>query len=472
MAMFNGADASDLRAILKSYYKDDVPNLLGRESPLLQKMRTSYVEGKEVSYPAIYSAGGAVSGDAVVAEALANEGNFKASEWKVMPGQLFSVIKFDSKEVLASKTKKGAYMKLAGAKVYAQTVRFRKALASSLYSRGYGELAVLGDVYAFVGSQPIAIKVPSNVIQSVQVGSAIVVKKSVADATEQVVLKVTKMSASNKTLTVVPAGTYTSEATDIICFKGAMDSAGNNLFPRGLAEWIPTIGAREGSDWENYIAVPCNGINRSAYVEALAGSFVNGSSKSTILETIQELILTLRNQGSKADMIVMNPIDRMKFEKEIDAANRIFTKADTKATRSVSVGLKDISVAFQTSIVDTIIDDPFLSEGLVYILDSDYIEYWCLSNLSTPKDTGKDADAPDNLEDPMAFDSKAEDTDSSYKLLVDNFLSVVPGGLGQNGETTRVTINLFGTIGVLNTAVHGACVLPGYDVTKIVQCVK
>ena len=34
-------------------------------------------------------------------------------------------------------------MKLAGAKVYAQTVRFRKALASSLYSRGYGELAVL-----------------------------------------------------------------------------------------------------------------------------------------------------------------------------------------------------------------------------------------------------------------------------------------------------------------------------------------
>ena len=81
--MFNGADASDLRAILKSYYKDDVPNLLGRESPLLQKMRTSYVEGKEVSYPAIYSAGGAVAADGTVAEALANEGNFKAQEWKV-----------------------------------------------------------------------------------------------------------------------------------------------------------------------------------------------------------------------------------------------------------------------------------------------------------------------------------------------------------------------------------------------------
>ena len=472
MAMFNGDGASDLRAILKSYYKDDVPNLLGRESPLLQKMRTSYVEGKEVSYPAIYSAGGAVSADATVAEALADEGNFKAQQWKIEPGQLLSVIKFDAKEVLASKTKKGAYMKLAGAKVYAQTVRFRKALASSLYSRGYGELAVLGDTYSFVGSQPIAIKVPSNVIQAVQVGSAIVVKKSVADATEQVVLKVTKMSASTKTLTVVPAGTYTSEATDVICFKGAMDGAGNNLFPRGLAEWIPTIGARQGSDWENYISVPCNGINRSSYVEALAGSFVDGSAKSTILETIQELILTLRNQGSKADMIVMNPADRAKFEKEIDAANRIFTKADTKAARSVSVGLKDISVAFQTSIIDTIIDDPFLSEGLVYILDSDYIEYWCLSNLDVPKNTGKDADAPDNVEDPMAFDAKAEDTDSSYKLLVDNFMSITPGGLSVNGETTRVVINLFGTIGCTNTAVNGAALLPGADPTKIIQCVK
>ena len=134
--------------------------------------------------------------------------------------------------------------------------------------------------------------------------------------------------------------------------------------------------------------------------------------------------------------------------------------------------MSDISVAFQTSIIDTIIDDPFLSEGLVYILDSDYIEFWTLSNLDTPKNTGKDADAPDNIEDPMAFDSKAEDTDSSYKLLVDNYLSVVPGGMGTNGETTRVTVNLFGTIGVMNTAVNGCAILPGYDATKIVQCCK
>lgn len=470
--MFNGTDASDLRAILKSYYKDDVPNLLGRESPLLQKMKTSYIEGKEVSYPAIYSAGGAVAADATVAEALANEGNFKAQEWKVQSGQLFSVIKFDAKEVLASKTRRGSYMKLAGAKVYSQTVRFRKALASSLYSRGYGELAVLGDDYAFVASTPINITVPSNVIQAVQVGSAIVVKTAVADATEQTVLKVTKMSASNKTLTVVPSTTYTCNATDVICFKGAMDGAGNNLFPVGLASWIPAIGARQGADWENYISVPFNGINRSTYVEALAGSFVDGSAKTTITETIQELIMNLRNQGSAANMVVMNPKDRLAFEKEIDAANRIFTKADTKAARSASVGLKDISISFQTSFLDTVIDDPFLSEGLVYILDSDYIEYWTMSNLDTPKNTGKDEDAPDNMSDPMSFESKAEDTDSTYKLLVDNYLSVVSGGLGRDGETTRVTLNMFGTIGVMNTAVHGCALLPGYDANKIVQLVK
>ena len=95
-----------------------------------------------------------------------------------------------------------------------------------------------------------------------------------------------------------------------------------------------------------------------------------------------------------------------------------------------------------------------------------------MSNLSTPKNIGKDADAPDNIEDPMAFDAKAEDTDSNYKLLVDNFMSITPGGMGTNGETTRVTVNLFGTIGVMNTAVNGCAILPGADPAKIIQCVK
>lgn len=471
MAMFSSNDAADLRAMLKTYYKDNVPNLLGRESPLLQAITTSYVEGKEVSYPAIYSAGGAVAADGTVAETLANDGNFKASEWKVEPGQLFSVIKFNAKEVQASRTRKGAYMKLAGAKVFAQTVRFRKALAASLYGRGFGELAVLGNAVSFVTTGN-TISVPSNVIQAVQVGSSLVVKTSVDSATEQVTLKVTGMSAANKTLTVVPSVAYSANATDVICFKGAMDGAGNPMFPQGLAGWIPTIEGRDasGSVWPTYIATPFNGINRSAYVEALAGSFVDGSAKSSIAETIQELQVMLRNQGSKADLIVMNPFDRLKFEKEIDAYNRIYTKADTKAARSVSVGMKDISVAFQTSILDTVIDDPFLSEGLIYILDKDAIEYWCLSNLDTPKNNGLDENQP-GVEDPMKYDNDGKENDA-YKLLVDDFLSIVPGGMGTDGETTRVTLNCFSTIGILNTAVNGAALLPGAVAANIIQCVK
>ena len=44
--------------------------------------------------------------------------------------------------------------------------------------------------------------------------------------------------------------------------------------------------------------------------------------------------------------------------------------------------------------------------------------------------------------------------------------------MGTNGETTRVTVNLFGTLGVMNTAVIGACLLPNADPAKIIQCHK
>lgn len=471
--MFDTNDAADLRAMLKTYYKDDVPNLLGRESPLLQKIKTSYIEGKEVSFPAIYSAGGAVAADGTVAEALVSDGNYKAQEWKVEAGQLFSVIKFNAKEVLASRTRRGAYMKLAGAKVYAQTVRFRKALASSLYSRGYGELAVIPASTAFTGDNATetTLTVGSNVIQAVQVGSSLVVKPAVASGTILATLKVKAMSASTGTLIVTSNTTHTASAAEVICFAGAMDSSGAPMFPGGLANWIPTIDARSGAGWTSYISTAWSGINRSPYVEALAGSFVDGSSKTSIAETIQELQMLLRNQGSAADLIIMNPRDRLAFEKEIDAYNRIYTRADTKAARSVSVGVKDISVAFQTSILDTVIDDPFLSEGLIYILDSNSIEYWTMSNLDTPKDTNKDPLAPDNTVDPMASEAKAQDVDTPYKLLVDNYISVAPGGMGTNGESTRVTISCYSTLGMYNTAVNGAAILPGYAASNIIQCV-
>jgi hypothetical protein len=125
------ANASIL-AMLKVYYKDGVENLMFRNSPVLKKIKKERVEGKTQNFSAMYGRGGAVGGDFLVAKNNAATVS-KAVEFAVEPGQLFSVYTMNSKEVQASQTKRGAYMKIAGEKMFAASESFRKTLAAALY---------------------------------------------------------------------------------------------------------------------------------------------------------------------------------------------------------------------------------------------------------------------------------------------------------------------------------------------------
>ena len=132
----------NIKALLKVYYKDGVENLMFRNSPLLKKLQKNRIEGKTYNFSAMYGRGGAVAGDFTKARALASTVS-KNVEFAVEPGQLFSVYSMNAKEVQASQTKRGAYMKVAGAKMFAASEGFRKTLAASLYGRGYVKLLFL-----------------------------------------------------------------------------------------------------------------------------------------------------------------------------------------------------------------------------------------------------------------------------------------------------------------------------------------
>ena len=128
--------------ILKVWYKDGVENLLFRNSPLLKEITKTRVEGKTQNFAALYGRGGAVSADFLVAQAKAAK-TARNAEFSVVPGDLFSVYSMNAKEVQASLSKRGAYMKVAGNKLFAATEAFRKTLAASLYGRGFGEISYL-----------------------------------------------------------------------------------------------------------------------------------------------------------------------------------------------------------------------------------------------------------------------------------------------------------------------------------------
>ena len=104
---------SSILAMLKVFYKDGVENLMFRNSPVLKKIKKERVEGKTQNFSAMYGRGGAVGADFLVAKNNAATVS-KAVEFQVEPGQLFSVYTMNAKEVQASQTKRGGYMKIAG----------------------------------------------------------------------------------------------------------------------------------------------------------------------------------------------------------------------------------------------------------------------------------------------------------------------------------------------------------------------
>ena len=200
------ANASIL-AMLKVYYKKEgIQNLLFRNSPLLKKMNKERVEGKEQRFAAMYSRGGAAGGDFTAAKTQAAT-VAQTAEFCVTPGQLFSVYTMNAKEVAASRSNAGAYMRVGGAKMFAASESFRKTLAAALYGAGYGEIcAVPSGGWTFTASTPTTITLPEDAIMKIDVGSKLVVKatRETAETSAQNTLTVNAINGT--TVTVTPAG--------------------------------------------------------------------------------------------------------------------------------------------------------------------------------------------------------------------------------------------------------------------------
>ena len=230
----------NIKALLKVYYKDGVENLMFRNSPLLKKLQKNRIEGKSYNFSAMYGRGGAVAGDFTKARNLAASVS-KNVEFAVEPGQVFSVYTMNAKEVQASVTKRGAYMKVAGAKMFAASEGFRKTLAASLYGRGYGELCFAPASVEFTQDTAADITLPMDAIMKIDVGSELVSKTSVAGDSTSVKATLSVNSITGTKVNVTPSATYETAATDVICLAGSIDASGAPLLPVGLGGWLPAV---------------------------------------------------------------------------------------------------------------------------------------------------------------------------------------------------------------------------------------
>lgn len=460
---------SAILSILRTWYKDGVENLLFRNSPVVKEIGKVRVEGKEQRFAAVYSRGGAVAGDFLVAETKAAQ-NVKNAEFIVTPGQLFSVFTYNAKEVQASLGKKGAYMKVAGNKAFAATESLRKTLAAAFYGKGYGELQVLGatNASAVAGASAgdsVELTLKDSVIMKIDVGTDLVLKTSVSSATEATVLTVTKIDGNTVTVTVVTAYAGAA-ATDVVALRGSMDASGNPILPAGIDAWLPVVGGRSGTDWTNYISTTFFGVNRSVNSEGLAGNFYYDASNTTYKADVQELLRKVRRKGSQADMIIMNDSDWLKLADEIQASNTYFTQTSTRSKRQANIGLDKLSASFSTNFIDIVYDDPYCPEGKFYVIEKADVELWAYTNASTPVEDGVSGNNP-GKQNPEEFNDKGKENDA-YKLLIDDFITTEPGQATSDGPAVRVTFNLFGSFVVLNPSNAGVGIFHDATVSDVI----
>lgn len=437
----------NIKALLKVYYKDGVENLMFRNSPLLKKLQKNRIEGKTYNFSAMYGRGGAVAGDFTKARNLAASVS-KNVEFAVEPGQLFSVYTMNAKEVQASVTRRGAYMKVAGAKMFAASEGFRKTLAASLYGRGYGELCFAPASVSFTQDTAADITLPMDAIMKIDVGSELVIKTSVAGDSTSIKATLVVNAITGTNVNVTPSATYETAATDVICLAGSMDASGAPLLPVGLGGWLPAVGSRTGLNWQTYINSKFFNVERKAAPDRLAGAFyAEASSTAKKANAVEALLMQVRRQGSLADMIVMNDEDWLAMSAEIATSNTYFTQTSTKEAKKAAIGFDSFAASFSTNYVENIIDDPYCPKGEFFILDSTAVEFDTLTNTDKVEDgvAGNNPGKPD----PMSDENNGHEADP-YKLIIDDYINVQAGEADVNGPCSEVTLMLFGTFAVTN----------------------
>ena len=425
-------------AMLKTFYaKEGLVNLLYRNDPLLKEIKKERVEGKQANFSALYSRGGAVSANATVAERLATE-TAKAKEFQVTPGQLFSACVFGNKELLASKSLRGAYINVAAAKFFANAESFRKTMAVALYGTGHGELFTTTDSISVIAGD-VDVTFPRHAVMGIDIGSELELKAS-ANATA-VLATVSVKKINGTTVTLTGTASKTVPTGSVVCISGCTDSDGKPMLPVGLAGWLPTSTVASTDSFY--------GVNRSDARDRLAGTFIQGQSGQKKYEVIEDAILKLRAMGSLCDKIVMNDEDYLAMSREIEAKT-YFTKANGgEGKAKANVGYKDFGFSVSTNWLDNVIDSPYCPKGKAYVLSSDTIEMWTYTNADKIADgvSGNEAGKPD-------VNGDTDIQNRPYQLLCDDMFSIKAGTTGVDGDVAVVKLNFFGTFVVTNPSVN------------------
>ncbi len=431
---------------LKTFYVDKVDDVLLRESPVLGILDKMRVEGKEFAFLVPYGASGAVSAKFLRAKAVATNGETVGNaQFKVTPGKVFAPYTMSADEVQASITKKGAYLKVAGEKLYMSTRGLRRTMAVAFYGDGYGVIGNTGSVASIASAGTQFTFADHSAPAAVEVGQILRIKATASTADNaELADAVQVIAATDTTLTLKPVSgsNMASTGSKVIALDGSVNSDGTPRLPVGLAGWLPLDRTNIGTSFY--------GVNRSINPDRLAGVIVDDSALSysttnTFTKTIQKAFMRARNHGLSNDnaLIIVNPFDYQVISDELELRNRLVTPTSGTSKKDATFGINKLAASASTNFADRIYDDPHCPQGEFYILDMDVVKIWSFTNAGMV-DSGIANNNPgkESVEANSGSDGYANDPS---KLIIDDYINVQPIEGNDDGPAVLVTLFFTGT---------------------------
>ncbi|MDD5303534.1 MAG: hypothetical protein PHS14_10550 [Elusimicrobia bacterium] len=451
---------AEMLAIFKVWYTDDkMEQLLFPNSSVVRSIDKVRVGGSSYNFPMMSGRGGAVSGNGATAVALSAT-TARNAQMAAEHGQVFSAFQLTQKEMLASRNTRGAFEPAGVVKMFAATDGLRKGFGKSFYGMGFGEL---GTVQAIVLAGAATMLVDSSTVLGLDVGSQVdITDGSIGLPSDPIIaggpFTVSQVdgpdAAGLYTVTfapVAPAGGFAAGAW--IVLHDCRDAGGLPLFPMGLGGALPWWFNRTGASWLAYIAALFQTVNRSTFVNRLAGGFVlrDIPGLESYHHAVTRAVRLARFQGGVNDLIVLNDSDYAIIIGELEADRNYWqaiNTGDKKSGNEVVIGLEQMSYQFATSWVKNVVPDPFCPNGTFYVLEKRVLKFVALSNPEKAANDGLSGNEPGA---PPITESGDTPTDR-YALNIDDILTLNPAAVGQDGAGMQGLLSIFGAWVVQNPA--------------------
>jgi hypothetical protein len=441
--------------------------LTSRTDPFIEQIATKPAGGKYYPLPMLNATNGnAGSNFTLVYNNAANK--ISIEEPKMMYGRLFCSWVLDPLEFLQSNSMEGAFEKIGIANMMASMELTKRYLGSAFYGLGQGEI---GQLSADAASGATVLYLPLSAIIRLDLQSRIVIQSSVTQIPDLkaascinsgTAYSISNISRSGGYITLTAGISAACSAGTWVGLEGSVTTSGSSLVPTGLGGWVPSVGNRTGTDWNTYIGTSFYGIDRSAYIENLAGSFVTQVPGESMAQTIIAAIDAQRTAGGYAanSVVLMNNQDYRRLTTEIGSDVSYYKYAQGAGKNdapTANLGFNSIKAAFSTSMIGDIMDSTYCPVGTFYVLEKDN---WFFAAMS--KHDRIFSGAPKNNEPGQPEVSDASEVPNQYAMLVDEWISTQPYNV-DNGQGMIVTLNMYGNF---------ACNKPSHNVVGTFEAVS